>query len=47
MSEHLVQIIQKYSLHPNIGKTFEWLEAKKAFKISMDRSEVGKIVIRI
>ncbi|KAK3176668.1 hypothetical protein OEA41_007991 [Lepraria neglecta] len=47
MSRRLVQIVEQHGIHPMIGKTVEWPDAKEAFRVSMERSEEGKIVIRV
>ena len=47
MSRRLVQIVEQHGIHPMIGKTFEWPDAKEAFRVSMGRSEAGKTVIRV
>ena len=46
MSEELVRRVDADKIHPIIAKTFEWSEAKEAFELLMNQSEVGKIVIR-
>ena len=47
MSRRLVQTVEQHGIHPMIGKAFEWPDAKEALRVSMERSEVGKIVIRV
>ena len=46
MLEELVRRVGTSKIHPVIAKTFEWGEAKAAFELLMNQSEVGKIVIR-
>lgn len=45
--EFLVKMVEKHGIRPVIGKVFEWKDAIKAFEVSMERSEVGKIVIKV
>ena len=47
MSRRLVQIVEQHGIHPIIGKTFEWPDAKEAFRVSTERSKESKIVIRV
>ena len=46
MAEELVRRMEAGKIHPVIGKAFEWDEAKEAFKLMMEQSAVGKIVIK-
>ena len=46
MVEELVRRVDADKIHPVIAKSFEWSEAKEAFAMLMDQSEVGKIVVR-
>lgn len=45
--EKLVEFVEKYKLKPEVAEVFEWEEAKEAFKKSMEREVVGKIVIKV
>lgn len=46
MSEELVRRVDADKIRPVIAKTFEWREAKDAFELLMNQSEVGKIVVK-
>lgn len=45
--EVLVKLVDEHGIKPAIGGVFEWKDAVDAFKVSMDRSAVGKIVIKV
>lgn len=47
MSEQLGEMMEKYNIHPVIGKTFEWVEAHQAFEAMKMQNTVGKIVIKV
>ena len=46
MSEELVRRVDAGKIHPVIAKVFEWSEAKEAFKMLINQTGVGKIVIK-
>lgn len=46
MVEELVQRLAADKIHPVIARTFEWSEAKEAFGLLMNQSEMGKIIIK-
>ena len=46
MIEELVRRMDADKIHPVLAKTFEWHEAKEAFKLLMHQSAIGKIVIK-
>ena len=46
MIEKLVRRMDADKIHPVIAQTFEWHEAKEAFKLLMNQSGIGKIVIK-
>jgi NADPH:quinone reductase-like Zn-dependent oxidoreductase len=47
MNIELVRIIEEHGIRPVIARTFEWDKAKEAFKMLLDQTEVGKIVIKV
>lgn len=46
MGEELVRRVDADKIQPVIAKIFEWSEAKEAFEMLMNQSEVGKIVVK-
>lgn len=46
MAEELVRRVNADKIHPVVAKTFEWSEAREAFGLLMNQSEVGKIVVK-
>lgn len=46
MLDELVRRVDASKIHPVIAKSFEWGEAKAAFELLMNQSEVGKIVVK-
>lgn len=46
MVEELLRKLDASKIHPVIARTFEWDEAKAAFELLMNQSEVGKIVVK-
>ena len=47
MSQEIGSRMEKYNIHPMIGKTFEWKEAHQAFEAMRMQNTVGKIVIKV
>ena len=47
MNLELVRMIDEHGIRPIIARTFEWEQAKEAFKMLLDQTEVGKIVIKV
>lgn len=47
MNIELVRMIEEHGITPVIARTFEWDNAKEAFKMLLDQTEVGKIVIKV
>lgn len=45
--EFLVNMVEEHGIRPIIGEIFEWKDAVRAFEVSMDRSAVGKIIIKV
>ncbi|KAI9830537.1 MAG: hypothetical protein M1819_005495 [Sarea resinae] len=39
----LVELVEKHDIHPVIGETFEWEDAKEAFKALVGQSHIGKL----
>lgn len=46
MVEELVRRMDADKIHPVIARTLEWHEAKEAFKMLMNQSAIGKIIIK-
>jgi NADPH:quinone reductase-like Zn-dependent oxidoreductase len=42
-----VKLFEEHKLHPVIGKVFEWEDAVDAFRVSMEKSVMGKVVIKV
>jgi NADPH:quinone reductase-like Zn-dependent oxidoreductase len=40
-------MFEEYDIKPAIGRVFEFEDAVKAFDVSMDRSTVGNMVIKV
>ncbi len=47
MIEELVRLVEIHDLHPVIAKSFEWKDAKQAFELMLNQTEIGKIVIKV
>lgn len=47
MNIELVRMIDEHGIRPAIARTFEWEQAKEAFKMLLDQTEVEKIVIKV
>ena len=47
MNIELVRIIEEHGIRPVIARTFEWDNAKEGFKMLLDQTEVGKVVIKV
>ncbi|KAK2625834.1 hypothetical protein QTJ16_005146 [Diplocarpon rosae] len=45
--ERLINFVDMFELKPEVAKVFEWKDAKEAFKESMVKEIVGKIVIKV
>jgi NADPH:quinone reductase-like Zn-dependent oxidoreductase len=42
-----VKLFEEGNIRPMVGKTFEWEQAKEAFRHSIERGTVGKFVIKV
>lgn len=47
MHEEVARLVEEYDIKPYIAKVYPWTEAKEAFEALVERSEVGKLVIRV
>lgn len=47
MNEALVQFVREKQIRPAIAKTFEWEDAREAFRLLQNFDGSGKIVIKI
>jgi NADPH:quinone reductase-like Zn-dependent oxidoreductase len=47
MLEKALSVYDEYDLHPQIAQVFEWEDAKAAFEALCNKSQVGKIVVRV
>lgn len=47
MAEELVAFVQEHDLHPPIAQTFEFEQAREAWKSLVTLSKPGKIVINV
>jgi D-arabinose 1-dehydrogenase-like Zn-dependent alcohol dehydrogenase len=45
--EKLVEFVSEHKMQPEVAEVFGWEDAKEAFRRSMEREMVGKIVIKI
>lgn len=43
----LAKLFEEHGIHPVVGEVFEWENAVEAFRKSMRREVVGKIVIKV
>jgi NADPH:quinone reductase-like Zn-dependent oxidoreductase len=47
MLKKALSVYHEYGLHPQIAQIFEWADAKAAFEALCNKSDVGKIVVRV
>jgi NADPH:quinone reductase-like Zn-dependent oxidoreductase len=45
--EKLLKLFEEHNIHPLIGQIFEWEQVKDAFRKSMERALVGKVVVKV
>ncbi len=45
--QRVIDLVERYNLHPLVHTTFEWTDAHKAFEELRLQSFAGKIVVKV